>query len=175
LGRPEFRLFEAQKQGFLFDSKQARANLLPQLSVNFQYGIDALKLSWSERGYASFVNLNIPIFDWFRSRSEQQVFQLRARQVEATRSAAARTFSREYESALARVRLVYEQIALTRSQVKLSEENLRLSRLRYEGGEGPALDVVAAQSQLAQARTNYYAAISGYLNARADLSVARGQ
>ena len=47
--------------------------------------------------------------------------------------------------------------------------------LRYEGGEGLALDLVAAQNQLAQARTNYYTAVANYLNARADLEVAAGK
>ena len=46
------------------------------------------------------------------------------------------------------------QIALTQKRVTLSEENLRLSRVRYEGGEGSALDVVAAQSELADARAD---------------------
>ena len=66
-------------------------------------------------------------------------------------------------------------IAQTETQVKLSEDNLRLSRVRYEGGEGTALDVVTAQTQLAQARSNYYAARANYLNARADLEVASGR
>jgi len=50
-----------------------------------------------------------------------------------------------------------------------------MSRIRYEGGEGLALDVVTAQNQLSQARTNYYTAIVDYLNAKADLEVASGQ
>ena len=86
-----------------------------------------------------------------------------------------RTFSKEYRDAVARVDLIYSQISRTEIQVKLSEENLRLSRVRYEGGEGPSLDVVASQNQLAQARTNYYTAKASYLNAKADLEVARGQ
>ena len=60
-------------------------------------------------------------------------------------------------------------------QVKLSEENLRLARLRYDGGEGLALDVVSAQNQLAQARANYYTALASYQNGRADLEVASGR
>ena len=88
---------------------------------------------------------------------------------------AERTFSRDYRDALARVEKVYAQIAQTETQVKLSEDNLRLSRVRYEGGEGTALDVVTAQTQLAQARSNYYAARANYLNARADLEVASGR
>ncbi len=59
--------------------------------------------------------------------------------------------------------------------MKLSEDNLRLSRVRYEGGEGTALDVVTAQGQLAQARANYFTAKANYLAARVDLEVASGR
>jgi len=70
---------------------------------------------------------------------------------------------------------MWQQIATTDLQVKTSEENLKLARVRYEGGEGPALDVVVAQQQLQQARTNYFTLLAEYANARADLEVARGQ
>lgn len=173
--RLEFSLFDAQRQGFLADARRARADLLPQASLVFQYGIDAQRVSFSDRGYAGFVRLNIPVFDWFKAKSASRQFQLQAQQVDTTRQIAERVFSKEYQDALARVQLIYAQIAVIDTQVKLAEDNLRLSRVRYEGGEGPALDVVVAQGQLVQARTNYYAVRAGYLTARADLEVARGQ
>ena len=37
LGRPEFRLFDAQKLGFQADSRRARADRLPQASLVFQW------------------------------------------------------------------------------------------------------------------------------------------
>lgn len=175
LRRLEFRLFDAQQRGFLAEARRARAELLPQASLAFQYGLDAQRVSISDRGYAGFIHLNIPVFDWFRARSASRQFQVQAQQVDTTRQVAERVFSKEYQDALARVQLIYAQIATTEAQVKLSEDNLRLSRVRYEGGEGPALDVVVAQAQLVQARTNYYAVRASYLNARADLEVARGQ
>jgi outer membrane protein TolC len=175
LRRAEFRLFDAEKSGFLADARRARADLLPQASIIFQYGIDAQRVSIDNRGYAAFLRLNIPVFDWFRARSASQQFQTRAQQIETTRQITERTFSREYQDALARVQLIYAQIATTDAQVKLSEENLRLSRVRYEGGEGPALDVVLAQAQLVQARSNFYLVRANYLVALTDLEVARGQ
>jgi outer membrane protein TolC len=173
--RLEFNLLEAQRKGFLADARAARAQLYPQLSLVFQYGLDAARVAWQERGYAAFVNLHIPVFDWFKSHSQAQQSELRARQVEANREVAARTFSKEYQSALARVKRIYEQVGMTAEQVRLSEENLRLSRLRYEGGEGLALDVVAAQQQLTQARSNRYSAVAAYWTARAELEVASGK
>lgn len=175
LARPEFRLLEAQKQGFAADARRARAELLPQLSLIQQYGIDSTRFSFADRGYATLVHLNVPVFDWFRTRSAARQSDLQARQVDVNRGMAERAFSREYRDALARVDLLYSQIAIAEKQVKLSEDNLRLSRIRYEGGEGLALDVVAAQTQLAQARANYLAAKANYLNARVDLEVAEGK
>ena len=64
---------------------------------------------------------------------------------------------------------------MTRTQVRTSEDNLKLAHVRYEGGEGPALDVVVAVGQLAQAQTNYFTLLSNYANALADLEVASGR
>jgi outer membrane protein TolC len=175
LKRLEFDLLESQRKSFQADLRRARADLLPQLSVVFQYGIDSTAVRIRDRGYATFVNLNIPIFDWMKARSGMRQFQLRTEQVQANRAISERTFSRDYQNALARVKQIYEQIDLTRQQTKLAEEDLRLSRVRYEGGEGSALDVVTAQTQLAQARTNLYTTMANYLNARADLEVTAGR
>jgi len=175
LRRPEFNLFDAQRRGFEAEAKRARAALLPEFNFVFQYGLDSTALHWSERGHAAFFNLRIPVFDWFKARSQAQQFSLRAEQVEVRRVIAERTFSRDYQQALTRVRRFFEQIRLTQEQVRLAQEDLRLSRVRYEGGEGAALDVVTAQQQLAQAHSNYYTALANYLNARADLEVASGK
>jgi outer membrane protein TolC len=172
LQRLEFRSLDAEKRGWMADARRARADLLPQASLVFQYGFDANRLGSRERGYAAFINLNVPVFDWFRAHSASQQFQLRASQVEASQQMAERAFSRDYQAARARVQALFRQIALCETQVKTSQENLRLSRVRFEGGEGLALDVVAAQSQLVQARSNYFSALAGYYNARADLEVA---
>jgi outer membrane protein len=175
LRRPEFRLLEAQTQGFAADARRARAQLLPQLSLVQQYGFDSTRFSFADRGYATFVQLQVPVFDWFRARSTMRQSELQAKQVDVSREMAERAFSKEYRDALARVDLLYSQIAIAEKQVNLSEDNLRLSRVRYEGGEGLALDVVAAQTQLAQARANYFTAKANYLSARVDLEVTAGK
>jgi outer membrane protein TolC len=175
LRRPEFNLFNAQRRGFEAEARRARSALFPEFNLVFQYGLDSTVLRLSERGHAAFFNLRIPVFDWFKARSQAQQFRLRAEQVETRRVIAERTFSRDYQQALIRARRLFDQIRLTQEQVRLAQEDLRLSRVRYEGGEGTALDVVTSQQQLAQARSNYYTALANYLNARADLEVASGR
>ena len=175
LRRPEFLVFNLQKQGFQLDAKREHAALLPQVNLNYQYGIDANVYSYKERGSAMFATITVPIFDWFKARSLTQQFKLRAEQVDNTRSLTERAFSREYENARARAVSLFEQSKLAETQIKLNEDNLRLSQIRYQGGEGPALEVVMAQTQLQQARANYYTTLFQYANARAALEVARGQ
>lgn len=175
LKRLEFNLYDAQHRGFLADYRRARGDLLPQTTIGFQYGIDSDRLNWADRGSATIVGLTIPIFDWFRAISTARQSRIQAQIVETSTAIARRQFSRDYQTALDQVKMIYQQIAMTQTQVKFSEDNLRLSRVRYEGGEGLALDVVAAQTQLAQARANYYTSIANYLNARADLEVAAGR
>ncbi len=175
LKRLEFSLFDAERRGFQADVRRARSGLLPQLGVVFQYGIDSTAVRIRDRGYATFVNLTIPIFDWNKARAAMQQARLRTQQVETTRAISERTFSKEYQGALARAKQLFEQISLTRQQASLAADDLRFSRIRYEGGEGSSLDVVTAQNQLAEARSNYYTTMANYLNAKSDLEVASGR
>jgi outer membrane protein TolC len=175
LARPEFRLLDAQRRGFEADYRHQRSFLFPQLTFKLEYGIDSNRLTIRDRGQAAFFSFNIPVFDWFRTRNLAQQFRLEAEQIGTRQQISGREFSRDYQIALAKVKFIYERIKLAGTQVRTSEDNLRLSRIRYEGGEGPALDVVAAQTQLAQARTNYLTALANYAMARADLEVAAGR
>jgi len=175
LQRPEFKLLDAQAAGYRASAHQARAQLLPQLNLMFQYGVDALQATSRDRGYAGYAHFEIPVFDWFRASSESRQFQFQARQVETDKSVAKRLFSKEYQDALDEVSILYRQIPTAEQQVKLARENLRLSRLRYEGGEGSALDVVTAQSEVAQAQVAYYTSRANYLNAQVSLELASGR
>lgn len=173
--RPELVRSGAERDGFLADAKRARAERLPQANLTFQYGIDSPRFRWADRGYAFFASLEIPVFDWWKGKKAARQFELQAEQLDVTRQVEARSFSKEYQDALSRVRLVHAQLASCRAQVSLSEENLRLGRVRYDGGEGLALDVVGAQAQLAQARTNHYTAVARYLESLLDLELASGK
>jgi outer membrane protein TolC len=175
LRRLEFNLLDAQRRMLEAEARGAKSAMLPQLSAVFQYGIDSNAVLIHDRGYAAFVSLDIPIFDWLKAHNDSKQFRLRARQITTNRAITERTFSREYANALARVKDLYRQIEITNSQVELAKENLRLSRIRYEGGEGSMLAVVTAQNRQAQAQTNYYTAVASYLNARVDLEVAAGR
>lgn len=175
LERPELRIFKAQSEGFDADARQARSKMLPQLNLNFQYGIDSNHVTWRDRGYAGYVHLNIPVFDFLKARSEQQQLHWQALQSRTDLEIGKRQFSKEYQDALATVQDIYAQIAIAARGVTAARENLRLSRIRFDGGEGTALDVVTAQSSLVQAEIDFYSTRANYLNAQLALKVASGK
>ncbi|MEP7362712.1 MAG: TolC family protein [Acidobacteriota bacterium] len=175
LRRFEFSLLDAQRSGFQADAKRTKALLLPQLSMNFTYGLDSYRVEWQHRGYAAVASVTLPVFDWFRTMNASKQFTLRAQQVAETRSIAERRYSQEYSAAMARVNRIREQIVQAKEQMALAEEDFKLSRIRYEGGEGAAVDVVVAQGQLVQARSGYYTSVASYLGAKLDLEVAAGR
>ena len=67
------------------------------------------------------------------------------------------------------------QLDSLRSSLDLSAESLRLTLLRYQAGEATALEVVDAQSTLAQARNAYDDGLGRYRVAVAALQTISGR
>ncbi len=173
--RPEIDRLKAVQRGFQAEHAAARAALLPQAAVVFQYGIDSNQVRIADRGYQAFVNLNIPVFDWFQTRGQARQARYREQQTEQQQAAAQREFSRQYQAARAQVESWYERVPLAQSEWDDARENLRLARLLYESGEGLALDVVTAQAEVTNAGSAYLGALAAYRRSLIDFEVAAGQ
>ena len=172
--RPELERLAAFGRSLDAQRKIARAGLKPQADVVFQYGLDANQVRGDQRGYAAYVNLNIPVFDWFRTRSEVRAARFQREQVDFERASAERAFTREYLAAHSRVQSSQERISMAESEFGDARENLRLVRLLYENGEGSALDVVLSQEHVTTAGGGFYAALAEYHRARVDYQAAAG-
>ena len=133
---------------------------LPALSVDYFYGIDAPQYAtrtdgFRNVGYQVSATLELPIFSWGATQSKVKQAELRRTQARVELSAAQR-------QALANLRLFFDdaqtaraQRELLRQSADLAAESLRLTLLRYRGGEATALEVVDAQNALVQARNNF--------------------
>lgn len=175
LKRPEYAFFAGEEQGFKADARRTRAGLYPQIGLTYQYGIDANRIAARDRGSALFASLSFPLFDWFRIRNSARQFDFRAQQIQIDREAGTRVFSRDYQRALTAVQALSKEIDTVNDQVAAEKDDLKLSQLRYEGGEGLALEVVTAQNLLVQAEVSYYTLLFNYEMAKADLEVASGK
>lgn len=156
------------------ETERAQRDRLPTLAAVGDYGLLGAGPDRALSTYQVGVSVQIPI--WTGGRIEAEVKAARAR-----RDAA------EQEWKLARLR-VAEQVRAGMAEWKAAEESRReselgraaarealdLSRLRFESGLATNLDVVTAQSQLAQAEDGEIRARYDALIARARLAHAAG-
>jgi outer membrane protein TolC len=173
--RPEFSLLEAAARAARADARAARSERRPAFDIVYAYGLDANQVRIGERGQAVFATLRIPIFDWHRSRSRERQAEYARRQIEIDRQIARRLFASAFYSERNNTDLSVKQMAEGRREVELARESLRLARLRYDGGEGSALEVVDAMNTLVAAEISYHRAVFQYHASRARLEVAAGQ
>ena len=107
-------------------------------------------------------------------RSKLRQAQLQKKQAELELAFAQRTLSSNLNLSYLEAQAAKEQLDSLRNSMELSGESLRLTTLRYRAGEATALEVVDAQSTLAQARDAYDAGVVRYRVALASLQTLAG-
>ena len=139
---------------------------LPSLSVDYFYGIDATHfatrqvdpttgLELHNLGYSAVATLQLPVWNWGSNRSKLKQATLRRNQARIELSATQREL-------LAKLHNFYEEAQTSRQELEsldqsaeLAADSLRLTTLRYQGGEATVLEVVDAQNTLTQARNAF--------------------
>jgi outer membrane protein TolC len=157
---PQLRSALAAYQAANHEVTAAWGGLLPNLSVDYFYGIDSNKFAIRtdgvrNLGYSTVATLQIPIFSWGADRSKLKTAELR-------RDQAKLELSHEQRQLLAHLRQFYEEASTARSEMdslassaEMAGESLRLTNLRYQAGESTVLEIVDAQNTLTQARNAY--------------------
>jgi outer membrane protein TolC len=158
----------------------ARAGYLPDLAMNFSYGIDAPQFAKRgpddvrNVGYSISGTLDIPVWDWFST-------QKRVKQSEIRRDVAKVALTSAQRRLVATLDEAYDEAAGARNQLNLLDESintaadsLRLTKLRYSAGESTAPEVVDAQNAYLSAETAHADGVVRYQAALAELQILTG-
>ena len=176
---PELRAAVSAYEAANHEVTAAWGGLLPALSVDYFYGIDANKFAIRNDGvrnlgYSTVASLQIPIFSWGSDRSKLKQAELRRDQAHVELTYAQRQL-------LSHLRQFYDEAETSRSELEslassaeIAAESLRLTTLRYQAGESTVLEVVDAQNTLTQARNAYDDGQSRYRVAVANLQTLTG-
>ena len=184
---PELRAAQASLDAASQDERIARFALLPSLSLEADYGIEANAFALHSRiaaqpelgvlpnlGYALTANLTVPVWDWGGLRSRVRQTQIKARVAKVA-------LTHTQRALLAALYGKYNEALVAKSAVEsaqriadLAAESLRLTNLRYGAGESTALEVVDAQNTLVQARNAFDDESARYRVALADLQTLTG-
>jgi outer membrane protein TolC len=158
----------------------ARAAYLPSLGFNYAYGIDAPQFAVRgpegvrNLGYSASLSLDFPLWDWFATQDRVRQAELREKAAQATLTTTQRTLIAQLDEYYNEARIAAGQVASLHTSVDTARESLRLTHLRYSAGEATALEVVDAQSALAQAEAAYDDGILRSRVARANLQTLTG-
>jgi outer membrane protein TolC len=158
----------------------ARAAYLPDLALNFSYGIDAPQFAKRgpddvrNLGYSITGTLDIPVWDWFSTQKRVKQSEIQRNVAKVNLTAAQRRLIANLEEAYSEASAAQNQLTLLSQSAQTAAESLRLTKMRYTAGESTALEVVDAQTSYLTAETAQADGILRYQSAIAALQLLTG-
>jgi outer membrane protein TolC len=182
---PDVRASSAALQAARYELLSARAAYLPTLTVDYFYGIDAARFATHETvppdflrvnnlGYSVAATVSVPVWNWGATHSKAVQADLRRKQAERELSFAQRKLQADIRGAHAEADAARSELDTLRSSAELSAESLRLTTIRYQGGEATVLEVVDAQNTRTLARNAYDDGVVRYRVSLANLQTLTG-
>ena len=180
---PEIRAALATVQAASHDVNAARAGYLPSITLDYFYGIDAAQYAVngstpppnnSNLGSSYIASLSLPVWNWGATQSRVRSAELQRTQAKRELSFAQRKLLAEMRSLYSEAETALNELAGLQRSAELSEESLRLTTMRYQGGEATVLEVVDAQTTFAQANAAYQDGAVRYRVALANLQTLTG-
>ena len=162
------------------DVLAARAAYLPDLGLNVTYGIDAPQFAVNgpdgarNLGYSASVTMDIPVWDWLSTQHKVKQSEIRRDAARVSLTATQGRMIARLDEAYSEAVTARDQLASLDASVATAAESLRLTKLRYTGGEATVLEVVDAQNAFVSAQNAREDGRVRYQAARADLETLTG-
>jgi len=159
-----------------FEARAARAEQLPSLEFLGDYGVSGITPVTSAlptRRYA--IQLNVPIFNGGLTRGRIQVASSRERQAQLQFASVRGQVEEDVRLAYAALRTTVDTVRAADLSVSLAERELEMARDRFRAGIGDNIELVTAQTTLANARLDQVTALAAYNGARLNLAAALGR
>ncbi|MDQ2948731.1 MAG: TolC family protein, partial [Acidobacteriota bacterium] len=153
---------------------------IPSLVLDYFFGINANVFAIhgpgdrQNLGSVAQGTVTIPVWNWGATSSKVRAAELQLKQAQQDQQFAQRQLQASLNSFYLEAQSSRTQLESLRSSSDLAAESLRLTILRYQGGEATALEVVDAQTTLAAARNAYDDGLARYRLALATLQTLSG-
>jgi outer membrane protein TolC len=177
---PDLRLAQATLKQEGYGVAIARSGYLPSFSFDYFFGINNNQFAVHDEegrnrlGSVAQATLNIPVFNWWTTHSKIRQAELKRQQAQLDLTLTQRELNSSLRTSYLEARAAQAQMDSLRRSLDLATESLRLTNLRYEAGESTVLEVVDAQTTLAQARNAYDDGLSRYRIALATIQTLTG-
>lgn len=182
----QYQLLETQKQLLVYNKESYKAAYYPTLSLTANYSYQGLGdtfplgkkpadgVYWTD--YSTIgLNLNIPIFSGFRTRSQVRQAQNQLDVLEADMKEAELALNFAFENAKTQINNSIITIENQKENVKLAQEVLDNTQNNYLNGLATLTDLIEAENALAEAKNNYSNALLEYKVAEIELIKSKGE
>ena len=155
---PDIRAASAALQQETSGIEIARGGVLPSVSFDYFYGINANQFATHDPegnlllGSVAQVQLNVPLWGWGAAQSKLTQAHLREQAAKSDLTLAQRQLQASIATFYREAEIARGQVASLHESLELATESLRLTVLRYEAGEVSVLEVVDAHATLVDAR-----------------------
>ncbi len=177
--RPDLVAAEAQVRAARATSEAASKVGLPSIELTGSYAHNEYARHWHRDRPTSYpqsymVTIRIPIFSGFKDTYQMRQAQAQAEQAEAARDIVYRQTQLEVWQAYHDLQTVMASIKTTEAQVRSAEQTAQAVLARYQAGFGTILDLITAQQDEANARTQQIQAYLDWYTVLARLNYTLG-
>ncbi|MGO8793264.1 MAG: TolC family protein [Candidatus Sulfotelmatobacter sp.] len=153
----------------------ARAEYLPSLSFNGDYGLSGPNPGNTHGVFNLSGTLNVPIWSGGRTRSDTTQAETTLRQTKAELANERGKVEQEVRDSLIELETASGQLELAESNRFYAAETLKEARDRFDLGVATTVEVVQAQEQVASAEGDYVSSLLSFDLARLSLARATGR
>lgn len=180
--RKEFQYAQIGKELNEYNIRRYKLSQIPTLLLNGQYAKNAQRNKWNFFGKGDWftissvsLNVNIPIFNGFYTKSKIQQTKIQLRQTENQIEALKLTIDNEVETAKNNFRSAIATMDFQKKNMELAERVYQQTKKKYEVGTGSQTEINAAQVELKTAQTSYITALYDAIIAKIDYMKATGK
>jgi outer membrane protein len=177
--RPEIKTAQLNIEQAKENVKVAKSGFFPTISLSGNYGrvSDAIGLngdmryeSWTVQTLATFT-----LWNWGNTSYKVGESKVKVTQAEDSKTQLIDSVTLEVKDDYLNMQVAEKNIRVAEKAIEQAEENLRMNEERYKYQVATQTDVINAVTLLAQARVNYYGALSDFNVAKAQLERAMGR
>jgi outer membrane protein TolC len=173
--RSDLQAGEAQVRAAKLALDAARAERLPSVSLNGDYGVIGANPVSTHGVFTASGSVNMPLWTGGRIKGDIQQATTALRQREAEFADQRGRVEQEVRSALIELETATGQLTLAASNRDYAAETLNEARDRFNLGVTSTVEVVQAQEQVASAEADYVSSLFSLDLARLNLSRAAGE
>jgi outer membrane protein len=173
--RPEVRIAVAQVTQLDYQRRAARAELLPNVEFLGEYGVSGITPTNTDLPTRrAAVQLNVPLFNGGLTRGRIAVASSQKRQSELELDSTRGQIEEDVRLAFAALHTNADGVRAANKLLELAQRELDMARDRFRAGVADNLEVISAQTALAEARAAQVAALAQYNATRLNLAAALG-